>query len=93
MVEKTVTVRHRAGIHARPAALIVKTANQFSSDFFIEKDTMKINGKSIMGIITLGASYKTQLKIILDGDDEQEAAKAIEALFENRFEEPEVNQP
>lgn len=93
MVEKTVTVRHRAGIHARPAALIVKTANQYASDFFIEKDTMKINGKSIMGIITLGASYKTQLKIILDGDDEQEAAEAIESLFENRFEEPEVNQP
>ncbi len=87
MVEKIVTVRHRAGIHARPAALIVKTANQFMSDFFIEKDTMKINGKSIMGIITLGASYKTNLKIILEGDDEQEAAAAIEELFINRFEE------
>jgi phosphocarrier protein len=87
MVEKIVTVKHRAGIHARPAALIVKTANQFSSDFFIEKDTMKINGKSIMGIITLGASYKTELKIIFEGDDEEEAAAAIEQLFLNRFEE------
>lgn len=87
MVEKIVTVKHRAGIHARPAALIVKTANQFSSDFFIEKDTMRINGKSIMGIITLGASYKTALKIICEGDDESEAASAIEQLFENRFEE------
>lgn len=87
MVEKIVTVKHRAGIHARPAALIVKTANQFSSDFFIEKDTMKINGKSIMGIITLGASYKTDLKIIFEGDDEEEAAAAIEQLFLNRFEE------
>ncbi|MCF7934553.1 MAG: HPr family phosphocarrier protein, partial [Spirochaetia bacterium] len=47
MIEKIVTVKHRAGIHARPAALIVKTANQFASDFFIEKDTMRINGKSI----------------------------------------------
>ncbi|MCF7933331.1 MAG: HPr family phosphocarrier protein, partial [Spirochaetia bacterium] len=75
------------GIHARPAALIVKTANQFASDFFIEKDTMRINGESIMGIITLGASYKTDLKIVLEGDDEQEAADAIEQLFVNRFEE------
>lgn len=90
MVEKIVTVKHRAGIHARPAALIVKTANQYASSFFIEKDTMKINGKSIMGIITLGASYKTELKLLLEGEDEEEAAQAIAQLFENRFEEPEA---
>ena len=87
MVEKTVTVKNRAGIHARPAALIVKTANAFSSNLYIERDTMKINGKSIMGIITLGASFKTELKIIVEGTDEQEAAEAIEQLFINRFEE------
>ncbi len=87
MIEKTVTVMNRAGIHARPAALIVKTANSFSSKLYIERDTMKINGKSIMGIITLGASYKTELKIVVDGTDEQKAADAIELLFTNRFEE------
>ena len=87
MIEKTVTVKNRAGIHARPAALIVKTANSFSSKLYIERDTMKINGKSIMGIITLGASFKTELKIIIEGTDEQEAADAIEQLFINRFEE------
>jgi len=87
MIERTVTVKNRAGIHARPAALIVKTANSFSSNLYIERDTMKINGKSIMGIITLGASYKTELKIIVDGTDEHEAADAIEQLFINRFEE------
>ena len=87
MIERTVTVKNRAGIHARPAALIVKTANSFSSKLYIERDTMKINGKSIMGIITLGASFKTELKIIVDGSDEQEAAEAIEQLFINRFEE------
>ncbi len=86
MTEKMVTVKNRAGIHARPAALIVKTANQFSSSLYIEKENMRINGKSIMGIITLGASYKTELKIITDGKDEQEAASAIEQLFLNRFE-------
>jgi phosphocarrier protein HPr len=87
MIERIVTVKNRAGIHARPAALIVKTANSFTSKLYIERDTMKINGKSIMGIITLGASYKTELKIIVDGTDEQEAADSIEQLFLNRFEE------
>ncbi len=86
MVEKVVTVKNRAGIHARPAALIVKTANRYSSNLYIEKDDMRINGKSIMGIITLGASYKTELKIITEGKDEQEAADAIEQLFVTRFE-------
>lgn len=87
MTEKTVTVRNRAGIHARPAALIVKTANKFEANLFIEKDSMRINGKSIMGIITLGASFKTDLKIITEGPDEIPASEAIVELFENRFEE------
>lgn len=87
MTEKIVQVKNRAGIHARPASLIVKTANLYTSNLFIERDTMRINGKSIMGIITLGASYKTELKIITDGVDEIEAAEAIEQLFINRFEE------
>lgn len=87
MVEREVEVLNRAGIHARPAALIVKVANKFTSNLYMEKDRMKINGKSIMGIITLGASYKSRLIITTDGPDEEEAAQAIERLFLNRFEE------
>ncbi|MFA5570794.1 MAG: HPr family phosphocarrier protein [Sphaerochaetaceae bacterium] len=87
MVEREVEVLNRAGIHARPAALIVKIANQFESHLYIEKDRMKINGKSIMGIITLGAAYKSKLTISTEGVDEVEAADAIEQLFLNRFEE------
>lgn len=87
MVEREVEVLNRAGIHARPAALIVKVANKFTSSLYMEKDRMKINGKSIMGIITLGASYKSRLVITTDGPDEEEAAQAIEQLFLNRFEE------
>ncbi|MCF7953043.1 MAG: HPr family phosphocarrier protein [Spirochaetales bacterium] len=86
MIEKVVTVKNRAGIHARPASLIVKTANKYDADLFFEKDEMRINGKSIMGIITLGASYKTEIKIITEGTDEEEAAEAIAQLFINRFE-------
>lgn len=87
MVEREVEVQNRAGIHARPAALIVKVANQFESKIYMEKDQMRINGKSIMGIITLGAAYKSRLKISVEGPDEVEAADAIENLFNNRFEE------
>jgi phosphocarrier protein len=87
MVEKEVTIKNRAGIHARPAALIVQTANKFDSQISFEKEDDRINGKSIMGIITLGAGYKTTLKVIAEGEDEVEAVEAIVALFENRFEE------
>jgi len=87
MTSKTVQIKNRAGIHARPAALIVNTANQYDSDIYLEKDTMRINSKSIMGIITLGASYKSTIAIVAEGPDEVEAVAAIEKLFENRFEE------
>lgn len=87
MTERTVTIRNRAGMHARPAALLVKTASAFKSQILIEKDGERINGKSIMGVITLGATYNSQLKLIADGPDELAALDAIERLFENRFEE------
>ncbi len=87
MVTRELKVYNRAGIHARPAASIVKLANMFKSELFLEKDTMKINGKSIMGIITLGATHQSILKMTCVGPDEQQMADAIQTLFENRFEE------
>ncbi len=87
MTERIVTIRNRAGMHARPAALLVKTANSFAAQIFIEKDSERVNGKSIMGVITLGATFDTLLKIIADGPDEAQALDAIEKLFENKFEE------
>jgi phosphocarrier protein len=87
MIERTVTIRNRAGIHARPAAMLVQTANRFAADVFLEKDGEKINGKSIMGILTLAATYNSSIKIIADGSDEQDALNTICALFENKFEE------
>jgi len=87
MVERIVTIRNRAGMQARPAALLVKTASSFTSQIFIEKDSERVNGKSIMGVITLGATYNTPLTIIAEGPDEAQAVDAIEKLFERRFEE------
>jgi phosphocarrier protein len=87
MTERMVTIKNRAGIHARPAALLVQTASKFASKIWLEKGSDKINAKSIMGIITLGASFGTPIRIITEGTDEEAAAAAIEALFESRFEE------
>ena len=87
MTTRRVKIINRAGIHARPAALLVQTANEFDSQIFLEKDSEKINGKSIMGIITLGATYNSEINIIAEGQDEAEAVEAIARLFENKFEE------
>jgi len=87
MIEKMTVIKNRAGIHARPAALIVQTAGKFKSRIFLQKGDDRINAKSIMGIITLGAGYDTEIRIITDGEDEAEAADAIDRLFQNRFEE------
>jgi phosphocarrier protein len=87
MVEKETQILNRAGIHARPATKIVETASRFKSQVYIRKDDNKINAKSIMGILTLGASYKSKIVISTEGEDEQEAAEAIYQLFANRFEE------
>ena len=87
MVQKSIKVKNRAGLHARPAAMIVQTASQFDSVIMIEKGSEKINAKSIMGILTMGAGYDTELVLSADGSDEQGALDAMFSLFENRFEE------
>ncbi len=86
MVTRELTVLNRAGIHARPAAEIAKTAQRFKSEISLSLDAMTINAKSIMGVITLGAIYKTKLKCTCDGPDERDAIDAIDRLFANRFE-------
>jgi phosphocarrier protein len=87
MTERQVLIKNRAGIHARPAALIVQTAGRFASKIHFIKDSETINAKSIMGIITLGASYNTALTIRAEGEDELQAVESLAGLFENRFEE------
>jgi phosphocarrier protein len=87
MIEKMVTVLNRAGIHARPSAILVQTTKDFKCTIHIEKENERINGKSIMGIITLGAAFGTELKLIADGEDEQEAIDKLVKLFESKFEE------
>ena len=87
MKEKLLTVRNRAGIHARPAALIAQTANKFASEILIERGDTVINAKSIMGVITMAAGYNTTLTLRATGSDAEAAVDAIHALFESKFEE------
>ena len=88
MIEQEITIRNRAGLHTRPAAAIVKLAAKFKSEFFIEKDNFQINGKSIIGVMTLAAEQGSKLLVRFDGPDEKEACQAMSELFESGFGEP-----
>lgn len=85
MTEREVTVWNRAGLHTRPASMIVRTASKFQAEFFIRKDSYEINGKSIIGVMTLAAEHGARLSLRFDGPDEEEAAAAMVELFESGF--------
>lgn len=87
MVEVEVTIKNRAGLHTRPAATLVKTAAKYKSDFFIYKDGMEINGKSIIGVMTLAAEQGSKLLLKIEGPDEKEAAESLVELFNRGFDE------
>jgi phosphocarrier protein len=87
MIERQITIRNATGLHTRPAATLVKTAARFKADFFIQKDTMEINGKSIIGVMTLAAEQGSTLVLRFNGPDEEEAAAAVVTLFERGFDE------
>ena len=73
------------GLHARAAALLVKTANRFASEVTIEKDGLEVNGKSIMGILMLAASKGTKITLKVEGRDSVQAMQTLSRLIENRF--------
>ncbi len=85
MTEREVTVTNRAGLHTRPASMIVKVASAFEAEFFIHKDGYEINGKSIIGVMTLAAEQGAVLKLVFDGTDEEDAARALIELFQDGF--------
>ena len=87
MTAQTIVIQNRAGIHARPAALLVQETKNYSSSIYFEKGNDRINAKSIMGIITLGAAYGTEIKIVAEGEDEEAAVAALVHMFESKFEE------
>ena len=87
MITQEIKIINRLGLHARPAAMLVQTASNFSCDIKIIKDTVQVNAKSIMGVLMLAAEYGSCLQLQCDGPDETQAAQAINRLFENKFNE------
>jgi phosphocarrier protein HPr len=80
-------VSNKLGIHARPAALFVKTANRFTCEIFVEKDGEKVNGKSIMGLMMLAAGPGSRLTIHALGQDASQALAELETLIKRKFDE------
>jgi len=89
MLQRRVTITNRLGLHARAAAKFVKLANRFKASVKIVKEGVSIDGKSILGILTLAAVQGTEIMLKISGADEKSAMKALISLIENRFEEEE----
>jgi len=89
MLEKTILIKNKLGLHARAAVKFVNLANRFSSAVKIVKDGNEIDGKSILGILTLAATQGTQIGLVVSGKDEAAAFEALAELISNRFDERE----
>jgi phosphocarrier protein len=87
LTQRKVKIINKLGLHARPAALLVKTAGKYKAEIKVSKDDMEVNAKSIMGVMMLAAEKGSTLVITAEGDDEEEAVKAIIALVERKFDE------
>ena len=86
-VTRELVVRNKLGIHARPAAMFVKTANRFECDVFVEKDGERVNGKSIMGLMMLAAGPGSKLHVRAEGQDAARAVAELDALLQRKFDE------
>ncbi len=85
MIEKQLTIINKLGLHARATAKLIGVTNNFTSSIELGKDGRVVNGKSIMSVMMLAASQGTVLDVKVDGEDEQEAMAAVEAIINNRF--------
>jgi len=87
MIERKVKIINNAGLHTRPAATIVKLAARYKSEFYINKDGINVNGKSIIGVMTLAAEKGSEIILQFEGEDEEEAAEDIINFFNRGFDE------
>jgi phosphocarrier protein len=86
-VVKELVVQNKLGIHARPAAMIVRITNKFKAEVFVEKDEEQVNGKSIMGLMMLAAGKGSKVKFLATGEDAPAMLAELEALFARKFDE------
>lgn len=89
MIEKKIVIKNKLGLHARAAVKFVNLANRYSASVKIIKDSNEVDGKSILGILTLAASQGTPIKLVVNGRDETQAMKALCDLINNKFGEEE----
>lgn len=87
MYSKEVKIANKYGLHARPSAQLVKTAAFFKSDIYLEKNGLKVNGKSIMGVMMLAAEFGSTVIISAEGPDEHDAVNALHKLLSSDFKE------
>ena len=89
MIKKDIQLVNLKGLHARAASAFVKVSGQFSCEITIEKDGQKVNGKSILGLMTIAADYRSWITICIDGEDKEKAMERLVELVVNRFGEDE----
>lgn len=82
MYDKDVVVQNQIGLHARPATFFIQKANEYKATVWLEKDDRRVNAKSLLGVLSLGANGGATIKIIADGPDEKEAVEGLVALVE-----------
>ena len=87
MFVKEVTVENQVGLHARPATFFIQKANKFKSSIWVEKEERRVNAKSLLGVLSLGIMGGTDIRVIADGVDEQEAVDGLVKLVESGFSE------
>ena len=85
MCVKDVLVQNQVGLHARPATLFIQKANEFKSSIWVEKEERRVNAKSLLGVLSLGIVGSTTIRIIADGNDEEEAVDALVSLVQSGF--------
>ena len=85
MYVKEVSVQNQVGLHARPATIFIQKANEFKSSIWVEKEERRVNAKSLLGVLSLGIVGGTPIRVIADGQDEQEAVDNLVSLVESGF--------
>lgn len=85
MLVKEIVVQNQVGLHARPATFFIQKANEFRSSIWVEKEERRVNAKSLLGVLSLGITGDTKIKIIADGIDEEEAVDSLIKLVQSGF--------
>ena len=85
MISRSITISNSVGLHARPATFFVQKANSFKSSIWVEKEDCRVNAKSLLGVLSLGISKGTEIQLIADGVDENNAIDGLAELIDGEF--------